>query len=442
MKTTILRSCFLAIATLLLYTPLVQAQSTSTIDCPFNGASADGSDCNNTILTTVPFLRIVPDARFGAMGDVGIAMSADPNTMHFNASNLSFAERDMSFSLTYTPWLRALGLNDVFLAYVSGYKHIDYSQTIGVSLRFFSLGQIQYTDDQGNALQTVRPNEFELAVAYARKLGKNVSVGFTPKYIFSNLGNGAVSGGQNMRPAHGFAADLSFTFRKSFQIGKKRDDLKDQDNARFVSGLALSNIGTKIAYTQEANRDYIPANLGLGFSFEYQFDKHNSITLGLDINKLMVPTPIRRFLYDEDGKIMTNAQGDPLINPAYDAGPGGQPDGTPDYKQQSVPASIFTSFGDAPGGFKEEMAELMWSIGLEYWYNKQFAVRVGHYNENRFKGNRKFFTVGLGIRYKIFNINFSYLIPSQAGQRNPLDNTLRFSLLFDFGQAPTQKRGA
>ena len=429
------------LATLLLSASTAQAQAVGTVDCPFNGASADGSDCNNTILTAVPFLRIVPDARFGAMGDVGIAMPSDPNTMHFNASNLAFAERDMSLSLTYTPWLRALNLNDVFLAYVSGYKHLDYFQTIGASLRFFSLGQIQYTDDQGNALQTVRPNEFELAVAYARKLGKDFSVAFTPKYIFSNLGNGAVSGGQNMRPAHAFAADLSFTLRHAFQIGPKRDDVEADNNARFVAGLALSNIGTKVRYSDDSDFDYIPANLGLGFSFEYQFDKHNSIIVGLDINKLMVPTPVRRFQYDADGELIVNANGTPIINPRYDSLPNG-PDGTPDYKQQSVPGSIFTSFGDAPGGFGEEIAELMWSIGIEYWYNKQFALRVGHYNENRFKGNRQFFTVGLGIRYKVFNINFSYLIPSQAGQRNPLDNTLRFSLLFDIGQAPTKKRGA
>jgi hypothetical protein len=202
-------------------------------------------------------------------------------------------------------------------------------------------------------------------------------------------------------------------------------------------GLAFSNIGNKISYTQDINRDYLPANLGLGFSFEYQFDKYNSITVGLDINKLLVPTPTRQFMYDDNGDLILDANGRPQENPEYDA----NQDGEPDYKQLSVPASIFSSFGDAPGGAGEELSELMWSIGIEYWYNKQFAVRVGHYNENRFKGNRQFFTVGLGIRYKIFNINFSYLIPSQAGQRNPLDNTLRFSLLFDFGKAPLKKKG-
>ena len=425
MNNSILRSFFLLFTfNFCIYN--IQAQS--SIDCPFSGASADGSDCNNTIITAVPFLRIVPDARFGAMGDVGIAMPSDPNSMHFNASNLTFAEKDFSVSATFTPWLRALGLNDVFLAYISGYKHIDYSQTIGMGLRFFSLGQIQYTDDQGNPLQTVRPNEFELAFAYSRKLGKYFSAGLAAKYIFSNLGTGAVSGGQTMMPAHGFAADLSFTFKKPLEIAGK--------DAMFTAGLAFSNLGTKISYTQSANRDYIPANMGLGFAFEYNFDKHNTIILGLDINKLMVPTPIRRFQYDDNGDLITDVNGDPIPNPDYDA----DQDGVADYKQESVAASIFSSFGDAPGGAGEEFAELMWSVGVEYWYNKQFAVRFGHYNEHKFKGNRKFFTVGLGVRYKIFNINFSYLIPSQAGQRNPLDNTLRFSLMFDFGEAPKQKK--
>ena len=441
MKMTILRSCLTIIATLILTQTKTTAQN--TVDCPFNGASADGSDCNNTLISAVPFLRIVPDARFGGMGDVGIAMSADANSMHFNASGLTFAEKDFSVSATFTPWLRALGLNDVFLAYLSGYKQVDYFQTIGFSLRYFSLGQIQYTDDQGNPLQTVRPNEFELAAAYSRKLGKSFSVGLAPKFIYSNLGSGPVSGGQTMKPALGFAADLSFTFRKELQVGPEREDLDGEKNAIFAAGLAFSNIGTKVSYTQSANRDYIPANLGLGFSFEYQIDKHNSITLGLDINKLLIPTPIRQLQYDEDGEVVTDASGTPIANPDYDnsGGANGGADGIADYKQQSPISAIFSSFTDAPGGAGEEFSELMWSVGLEYWYNKQFAVRFGHYNEHKYKGNRKFFTVGLGIRYKIFNINFSYLIPSQAGQRNPLDNTLRFSIMFDFGKAPVKKKG-
>jgi hypothetical protein len=388
----------------------IQAQCIETANGRF---SPDGTPCNNTIITAVPFLRIVPDARFGALGDAGLALSADPNSMHFNPSNIAFGDKELSVSATYTPWLRALGLNDVYLAYLSGYGHIDKMQTLGGSLRFFSLGQVQYTDEQGNNLQQVRPREFEFSFAYARKLGKNFSSSLALKYIYSNLGTGVSSGPDIMLPAHAFAADVSFTYQHPLEI-KGKDAL-----LRF--GLAATNLGSKVSYLRSANRDYIPANLGLGSSFELNIDDHNSFTFALDINKLMVPTPVPFKMEDENGNLVNN--------PKWDA----DGNGLADYKEKTVPAAIFSSFGDAP--FREEMRELMYSIGVEYWYNKLLAVRVGHYNEHKTKGNRKFMTVGLGIRYNVFNINFSYLIPTAAAQRNPLDNTLRFSLIFDFGKA-------
>lgn len=380
---------------------------------------SDGSPCANTIITAVPFLRIVPDARFGALGDAGLALSPDPNSLHFNASNLVFAEKDLGVSATFTPWLRALGLNDVFLAYMSSYMVIEGKegkklqdrrmQAVGLGLRFFSLGQIQYTDEQGNALQTVKPRELELNFAYARKLGKRFSTALAIKYIYSNLGNGT-GVTEPMRPAHAFAADVSFTYRQPIKIG---------DNTSSLNfGLAFNNLGNKISYTKSANRDYIPANFGIGTAFEYNIDKHNSLAVAFDINKLLVPTP----------QVPELDNGDP--NPKYDE----NGNGIADYKEQSVPAAIFTSFGDAPGGVKEEARELMLSTGIEYWYNKLFAVRAGYYCEDKRKGARQFFTVGLGIRYNIFNLNFSYLIPSFGAQRNPLDNTLRFSPLFEFSR--------
>lgn len=386
---------------------------------------ADGSPCSNTIITALPFLRIVPDARFGALGDAGIAISADPNSMHFNASNLAFAERDASVSATYTPWLRALGLTDVYLAHLSAYKNIDKFQTLGGSLRFFSLGQIQYADEQGNALQTVRPREFEFNFAYARKLSKTFSTALSLKYIYSNLGTGATSSGAVLRAANAFAADLSFTYRKPLK-------LKNKKNANLTIGLAFSNIGNKISYVQSANRDYLPANAGLGAAFEYEIDDHNSITFAVDVNKLMVPTPVPSVLKE------VNDLGDTVYvsNPDYDS----NGNGVPEYKELSVPSSILSSFGDA--SFGEEIRELMYSFGFEYWYNKQFAVRFGHYNEHKTKGNRKFMTVGLGLRYSVFCINFSYLIPTFNSQRNPLDNTLRFSLMMDFGQSKANPKKA
>lgn len=423
MKWTAAQWCALGMLTLQLTPASAQCLLTE------NGEliQSDGSPCANTIITAVPFLRIVPDARFGALGDAGMALSPDANSLHFNASNLAFVEKDLGVSATFTPWLRALGLNDVFLAYLSSYLMLEGKggknqqdrrlQALGMSLRFFSLGQIQYTDEQGNALQTVRPRELEALVSYSRKLGKRFSTGLAIKYIYSNLGNGTGSTpADQMRPAHAFAADISFTYRQPIKIGENTSSLN--------FGLSFNNLGNKISYTKSANRDYIPANMGIGTAFEYNIDKHNSLAIAFDINKLLVPTPTTPLL--EDGG----------VNPKYDSDPA---DGIADYKQQSVPAAIFTSFGDAPGGVKEEFRELMISTGVEYWYNKLFAVRAGYYYEDKRKGARQFFTVGLGIRYNIFNINFSYLIPSFGAQRNPLDNTLRFSLLFEFARVRKEK---
>ncbi len=359
----------------------------------------NGDPCPNTIVTAVPFLRIVPDARSGAMGDVGLAISADPNAMHFNASKLAFVENDVAVSATYTPWLRALGLQDVYLAYLSGYKKLDDSQTVGASLRYFSLGTISFTDDNGQPLGTGRPNEFEFAFAYARKLSDNLSVAVTPKFIYSNLAAGQSIGDIEITPGIAGAADFSLTYKTPVQLQSGTSNLT-------VAG-AITNLGSKISYTKSVNKDYIPTNLGLGAAWDFDFDEFNSFTVAADINKLLVPTPCLGDNCDEDGN------------------------GILDYKEQSMFSGVLSSFGDAPGGGSEEIKELMYSIGVEYWYDKQFAVRAGYYSENVTKGNRKYFTVGLGLKYNVFGLNFSYLVPT-TNQRNPLDNTLRFSLLFDF----------
>jgi Type IX secretion system protein PorV len=397
---------------------LSQTVEAQCIQVGNNRLQSDGTPCNNTILTALPFLRITPDARFGALGDAGIALNPDANSLHFNASHLAFAEKDFSISATYTPWLRALGLTDVYLTHLAMYKNVDKFQTVGGSLRFFSLGQIQFTDDQGNALQTVRPRELELNFAYARKLTKTFSSALSVKYLFSNLGQGTSASGDVLRPAHGFAADVSFTYKKPFK-------LKNGKTAVYTSALALSNIGTKISYVKSANRDYIPAMMGFGNSFEYEIDEYNSVTFALDITKLMVPTPVPATLQTVD----TNGDTIFTSNPAYNA----NGNAVADYRELSVPSSILRSFHDA--SFKEELQELAFSFGMEYWYNKQFALRLGHYNENKTKGNRKYVTVGLGIKYTNFCLNLSYLIPTFNAQRNPLDNTLRFSLMMDFGQS-------
>ncbi len=361
----------------------------------------DGTPCTNTVVTAVPFLRIVSDARSGAMGDVGIGLSADPNAMHFNASKLVFAEEDFAVSATYTPWLRALGLNDVYLAYLTSYYKLDDLQALGFGLRYFSLGSIQFTDPNGQPLNTGRPNEFEVALAYSRKLSENFSAAVTGKFIYSNLAAGQIVEGETIEPGIAGAADVSFTYKTDIDL--------NQGDSELTLGMAITNIGSKITYTNSLNRDFIPTNFGIGGAWKINFDEYNSLTLATDINKLLVPTPCQGMDCDQDG------------------------DGRPDYKDQSPISAIFSSWSDAPEGFSEEIQEFVYSVGLEYWYDQQFAVRAGYYNEHVQKGNRKFMTVGLGLKYNIFGLNFSYLIPT-TNQRNPLDNTLRFSLLFDFGE--------
>lgn len=388
----------------LLGSPSLQAQACID-DGQGNPINPAGGDCINTIVTAVPFLRIVADARSGAMGDVGIAISPDANSIHFNASKLAFAEEDGGLSASYSPWLQALGLNDVYLAYLAGYRKLDENQALTASLRYFSLGNIQFTDVNGENLNEGRPNEFEVAVGYSRRLAENFSAAITGKFIYSNLAAGQqLEGGEIIEAGLAGAADISFTYNNEIDLGSTDSDL--------MIGLAISNIGSKITYTRSLDRDFLPANLGLGAAWTLNLDEYNSLTFATDINKLLVPSPCLGgpSECDLDGNQMT------------------------DYKEQSSIAAAFNSFGDAPEGFSEEMREFMYSFGVEYWYDQQFAVRAGYFNEHVTKGGRKFLTVGVGLKYNIFGLNFSYLVPT-TNQRNPLDNTLRFSLLFDFGQA-------
>lgn len=357
----------------------------------------DGGECANAIATAVPFLRITPDARTGALGDAGIAISPDANSMHVNTSKLAFAENNFALSATYSPWLRSLGLQDVYLAYLSGYKRIDDLQTIGFSLRYFSLGDIQFTNENGEPIGNGRPNEFELAAGFSRKLGENFSVGVNGKFIYSNLAAGQEVGGIEINPAIAGAADISLYY------------VVPLEGSQLNFGLALSNLGSKISYTKVTN-DYLPANFGLGAAWEIDLDDYNKLTLTGDINKLMVPTPPHN---PED------------VDPQ---------NGIADHREQSLFKSILSSWSDAPEGFSEELRELTYSVGAEYWYDQQFALRAGYFSEHKLKGGRKYLTLGLGLKYNVFGINMSYLI--SAGQTtlasNPLDKTLRFSLLFDF----------
>jgi len=352
-------------------------------------------DCPNTIISAVPFLRIVPDARSAAMGDAGIATSADANSMHNNASKLAFIQSDMGLAASYSPWLRALGLQDVYMAYLSGYKRLDEFQTLGASLRYFALGDLQFTDINGFSLGVGRPNEFEIALAYARKLSDNFSAGITGKFIYSNLAGGQQINNIDIVAAKAGAVDISFTYQKPINAGTLR------------LGAVFSNIGSKVSYIKSEFKDFIPGNFGIGGALELDLDDYNQLTFTVDINKLLVPTPIDPDSADYD------LNGNDFA----------------DYREKPLFEGVFGSFGDAPGGFKEELRELMYSVGFEYWYNKQFAFRGGYYYEHPTKGNRQFLTAGIGLKYNVFGLNVSYLVPT-SNQRSPLDNTLRFTLVF------------
>jgi hypothetical protein len=356
----------------------------------------------NTVTTAVPFLRISPDARSGAMGDVGVAITPDANAQFWNVSKLPFTTKKYGVSLTYTPWLKDL-VPDIFLAYIAAYGKFgtEGNQTISGSLRYFSLGEITYTGLAAEPLGSGKPNEMALDAGYARKLSPNLSTGLTFRYIHSAIATGlaVTPGTTDYRPGNAFGADLGVYYTKT-------KDLTDARSTNLSLGAVLSNLGTKISYSNN-RKDFIPMNLGLGGAYTYQADEYNKVTFALDINKLLVPTP-------QD----TNAI------------PDGKADVIPD---KPVVSAIFSSFGDAQGGFKEELREYQISLGAEYWYQNQFAVRAGYFYENKFKGDRQYVACGIGVRYNVFNLNFSYLIPSGGGiNRNPLSNTLRFSLIFEF----------
>lgn len=347
-----------------------------------------------TITTAVPFLMIGPDARSGGSGDVGAATTPDGNSIFWNASKLAFVDKSVGFNVSYVPWLKGL-VDDIGLAYVSGYGRIDDKSTVAASLRYFSLGNITFTNEEGVSQGTYRPNEFAVDVAYARKLGENFSAAVTGKFIYSNLTLGQDVGGVESRAGTSVAADVTVFYNKPLRFSEGRRGF-------WGLGGGIYNIGNKISYTSSTEKDFIPTNLKIGTSLAMDLDDYNFISLSLDFNKLMVPTP-------------------PVLDSA------GNP--IPPYKDNNVGTmqGMFQSFVDAP--FKEELQEITIAVGAEYWYDKQFAVRGGYFYENPNKGNRQYFTLGAGLRYNVFGLDFSYLIATNPN--NPLKNTLRFTLSYE-----------
>ncbi|HEX7410623.1 MAG TPA: type IX secretion system outer membrane channel protein PorV [Bacteroidales bacterium] len=370
------------------------------------------------IQTAVPFLMIAPDARAGAMGDAGVSSSPDANSMHWNPAKLAFIDKEMGFSVSYSPWLRKL-VPDISLAYLSGYKRIDDKQVFGMSLLYFSLGNITFTADDGvgTPIGTYRPNEFSLDASYARKFSENISGAVSARYIHSNLTQGQYVGGASTKPGNSIAADVS--------VYSSNPVTFNNTEGIFAWGINISNIGSKISYSNDnTEKDFIPTNLRFGPSLTLNLDEYNKMTFMIDFNKLLVPTP-PIYAIDSSGNPIVDAQNNQIIlkgkNPKV-----------------SVPLGMLQSFYDAPNGFGEEMSEFSIATGIEYWYDKQFAVRLGYFYEDKNKGNRKFFSAGLGLKYNVFGLDFSYLIPME--QQNPLESTLRFSLLFDFDAFQDQNK--
>jgi Type IX secretion system protein PorV len=344
----------------------------------------------NVLTTAVPFLRISPDARAGGMGDAGLATSPDASSIFWNLAKIPFAKTKSAAGFTYTPWLRDLSVNDVFLGTVSGYHQLDEQQAISASLRYFSLGKITFTDINGTELFQGNPREFAFDAGYSRKLSDKIGLGVALRYIHSNLVGNAPISGQSYKPGNAVAGDISFYYNGLSEAG-----------SGWSFGAAATNLGSKISYTSDAQtKDFIPANLGVGTAYTKQIDETNKITFTVDLNKLLVPTP------PDSGASLIDVN---------------------NYRNKSVASSWVSSLGDG-----EDFKEITYSLGAEYTYNEQFTLRAGYFYEDKTKGNRKYFTVGAGLKYNVFGLNLSYLVPSGAGvNRNPLSNTLRFSLIFD-----------
>jgi hypothetical protein len=364
----------------------------------------------NTVTTAAPFLLIAPDSRAGGMGDMGVATAPDNYSQHHNPAKYVFNEDIFGIGVAYSPWLKGL-VNDINLAYLSTFWKVTDNDAIAFSLRYFSLGNIQFTNESGLLLNEANPNEFALDFTYSRKLSNIVSMAITPRFIYSNLTAGFHSQGQgiDMKAGLAGAVDISLFVNKEFMHGGY--GLKSSE---IMFGVNVSNIGNKVSYSDESvgRRDFLPCNLRLGLSYAMAFDEYNKLAIGVEAGKLLVPTPSIRVLDTVNGEVVVTYYGN-----------GGR-----DATEFNPIVGIGRSFFGAPGGVNEKFREVVWSIGLEYSYRDLLFVRTGTFLENKWKGNRKFATVGVGVKYNIFAIDVCYLFAYT--QHHPLENTLRFTLTF------------
>jgi hypothetical protein len=357
----------------------------------------------NPITTAVPFLLIAPDARGGGLGDCGVSTTPDVYSMYWNPAKYAFAEKQFGVGIGYVPWLRGL-VNDIGLSSLSAFWKIDDKQAIAMSLRFFSMGTVTFTNDVGQELGDVKPNEWTIDATYSRKFSREFSGAVAARFIYSNLVPVNYTS-YEIRPGTSVAADIAMYYHHEM-------DISGLAGASINFGLNISNIGAKISYSSTSVvKDFIPTNLRLGPSFTMDIDEYNRFSIALDLNKLLVPTPPIR-----------SSTGDTIIK--------GMDNNVPPVQ------GMIQSFYDAPYGFQEEMREINVVASAEYWYNKLFAIRAGYFWESKYKGDRQFFTLGAGLRYNVFGLDFSYLIPIK--NNNPLQNTMQFTLLFNF-DSPSKK---
>ncbi len=359
----------------------------------------------NPVQTGTNSLSIAPDARGASMGDLGAATDPDANSQYWNPSKYAFAYSNAAVSLSYTPWLRKL-VNDIFLANLAGYWKLGTgdNQALSASLRYFSLGEVTTSELSGGAAQTINPYEMSIDLGYSRKLSESYSMGVVFRYIYSDLGFSSSYAGDQTNGASAFAADISGYYTTYPIIGR--------NECQWSWGWNISNVGSKVSYNNGENPAFLPTNLRLGTAFTFPLADYNNLTIALDFNKLLVPTRPRESDYDES----TEGQQEYL-------------DALEDWENMSSISGIFKSFSDAPGGMKEELQEITWSLGAEYNYNQQFFVRAGYFHEHENKGNRQYFGFGAGFALNVLRLDASYMIAT--AQTSPLDQTLRFSLTFD-----------
>jgi hypothetical protein len=376
--------------------------------------NAQNADASRVITTGVPFLLIAADARAAGMGDQGVATSPDTYSQQWNPAKYAFALDKQGFSVSYTPYLTEL-VNDISLGQVTYYNRINERSAFATSLRYFGMGEIELRQQAEDIPQIVKPFELALDGSYALKLSERFSMSVAGRYIRSQL-RIATEGSGDAKPASTFAFDLSGYYQSE-------EDAYGDFNGRWRAGFNLQNLGPKINYDAGASDDnsanFLPANLRLGGGFDFIFDDYNKVSVGLEVTKLLVPTPLSA---DINGDGVISGQDEiELRNENIDK-----------YNSVNWVSGIFKSFNDAPGGFSEELKELTYSAGAEYLYQDSFAMRLGYFHENPLKGARQFFSLGAGFKYNTVKIDVSYLF-SASKVKNPLENTLRFSLVFNFG---------